>query len=294
MIYMVFASIRGARGVIRGERWLEEHVDAGDHSRGSPVARAEVLFDGDWLGVQFAGTGGPPLALKGMCCESCRTQKGRSTCDRKAWRSYNSLSLHRFTFAMHGTRPLRSKRLCRVEKQSGVPGVWWHRSRFSWVVSYKKEGRWTSRFFSMRAFLKRSEASAEKAALKAAKEFRRDLVERGVLKEVKLDEKFSSKVVGVTWSREWKRWRVRLSVRDQGTRRWIWGGYFSTKALAEAKARDLAKANGLKQCVKSVGRFKDLPIFKSAYPGVTWNAVEPWRTCSAETTSIYYILLQKL
>ena len=180
---------------------------------------------------------------------------------------------------MRGTRPLRSKRLCRVEKQSGVPGVWWHRSRFSWVVSYKKEKRWTSRFFSMRSFLKRSEAAAEKAALAAAKEFRRDLVRRGILQEVKVDERFSSKVVGVTWSREWKRWRVRLSVAVEGARRWFWGGYFDTKALAEAKARALAKANGLMQSVKRAGNFKDLPIFKSAYPGVAWNAVEPWRDC---------------
>ena len=32
MIYMVLASILGLRGMVRGQRWLQEHVDAGDHS----------------------------------------------------------------------------------------------------------------------------------------------------------------------------------------------------------------------------------------------------------------------
>ena len=167
-----------------------------------------------------------------------------------------------------------------LSKQSGVPNVSWHRNHWSWNVQFptfdengEKSGN-QRQSFSVKKFIKDglSEEDAEAAALEAAKAFREELVKQGILKEPKpVDPNFTSEVIGSNWDKKAKKWRVEL-YPTTGKKR-IWGGLFTEKAAAEAKALELAKEHGLERRVKAVGKLSELPIFepKVPYPGVKWN-----------------------
>ena len=183
------------------------------------------------------------------------------------------------------TKPNRWRRN-NLAKQSGVPGVHWDKKMWAWKVHFprldEKGNRqgYTYRAFSLSKFMKQglSEAQADAAALEAAKAFRSELLKQGILKEPKpVDPNFTSEVIGVSWKKHSKKWRVRLYPTGKKS---IEGGYFTEKATAEAKALELAKEHGLERRVKAVGKLSELPIFKPKvpYPGVSWEQrSQKWR-----------------
>ena len=175
-----------------------------------------------------------------------------------------------------------------VAKQSGVPGVNWNGSMWAWEVRCPKldaRGKIIGtggRAFSVSSFMKQglTEDEADAAALEAAKAFRAELVRQGLLKEPKAkDPQFTSDVVGVTWNKALKKWRVELAPKQakgkEGPKK-IHGGLFTDKAAAEAKALELAEAHGLQSSVRAVGRFEELHQVqpKVPYPGVKWELAE--------------------
>jgi hypothetical protein len=84
-------------------------------------------------------------------------------------------------------------------------------------------------------------------------------------------------VLGVCWSKSHKKWEVQVSPNKRNR---IWGGRFTEKAAAEAKARELREKHGLQLQVKPVPTLANLPVFrpKVPYPGVKWNVREQqWR-----------------
>ena len=181
-------------------------------------------------------------------------------------------------------KPTRFSRL-NSAKQSGVPDVTWNND-WAWQIRFptfdkkgKRNGR-ACRKFSLCKFMKQglSEAEADAAALEAAKAFRSELVKQGILKEPKpVDPNFTSEVVGVRWRKSHKKWYVELAPKS-GTKgpQKIYGGYFTEKSAAEAKALELAKEHGLERRVKAVGKLSELPIFKPKVPyqGVHWSQGE--------------------
>ena len=141
-----------------------------------------------------------------------------------------------------GQKPSRFKRI-NVAKQSGIPNVQWKSSKQTWEVNFDKldsKGKMigkTGRVFSVKNFMGPgiSEAQADALALEAAKAFRAELVEKGILSEPKpRDPNFTSEVPGVVWKKREQKWHV--EIRRKGGRKRIQGGCFTEKAAAEAKA----------------------------------------------------------
>ena len=96
-----------------------------------------------------------------------------------------------------------------------------------------------------------AEAQADAAALEAAKAFRAELVEKGILSEPKpRDPNFISEVPGVKWMKRKQKWEV--LIRPSGGKG-IYGGIFTEKAAAEAKALELVEKAGLQRQVKARG-----------------------------------------
>ena len=190
-----------------------------------------------------------------------------------------------------GLKPNRFQRHNLV-KQSGVQNVRWNTSCQAWSVDFytnnqqgRKTGK-TCRMFSVKKFMVngRSEAEADAAALEAAKAFPAELVHKGILQELKeRDPNFTSDVLGVLWSKESKKWRVRISLKQNNPKereKAIYGGYFTEKAAAEAEALRLQELHGLQREVKAVNTLLALPVFHSKVPyaGVTWSQAEQqWR-----------------
>ena len=187
-----------------------------------------------------------------------------------------------------GQKPAHFKRM-NVAKQSGVPNVQWKSSKQAWEVNFDKldsKGRMigrTGRVFSVKNFMGPgiSEAQADAASLEAAKAFRAELVEEGLLSEPKpRDPNFTSEVPGVKWEKREQKWRVQIySIYCSGGKG-IHGGYFIEKAAAEAKALELREKDGLQRQVKPVATLAGLPVFhpKVPYPGVIWSQAEQqWR-----------------
>ena len=177
-------------------------------------------------------------------------------------------------------------------KQSGVQHVRWNTSCQAWKVDFytnyqkgRKSGK-TGRVFSVRKFMVngRSEAEADAAALEAAKAFDAELVRKGILKEPQeRDPEFTSDVPGVRWSKQSKKWEVRISLKKSNPKepqKKISGGYFTEKAAAEAEALRLQELHGLQREVKAVStletRYAGLPVFhpKVPYAGVKWEQGE--------------------
>ena len=95
-----------------------------------------------------------------------------------------------------------------IAKQSGIPNVKWDRMLMAWQVKFPKRDSkgnkisWTNRVFSVKKFMGPgiSEAQADALALEAARAFRAELVEKGILSEPKpWDPNFTSEVPGVKW-----------------------------------------------------------------------------------------------
>eukprot|EP00435_Cladocopium_sp_Y103_P018784 s5489_g4.t1 len=87
-----------------------------------------------------------------------------------------------------------------VAKQSGVQHVVWKNHVQGWCVQFRTAPQ--CRLFSVKKFLGPgiSLAQADVAALEAAKAFRAELVEKGILSEPKRqDPNFTSEVPGVVW-----------------------------------------------------------------------------------------------
>eukprot|EP00438_Fugacium_kawagutii_P004312 Skav229420 [mRNA] locus=scaffold2297:196541:197494:+ [translate_table: standard] len=188
--------------------------------------------------------------------------------------------------AADGPKPTKFQRH-NSAKQSGIPNIGWKNSLQSWEVGFptfdskgKKIGR-TGRKFAVKMFLVpgRSEAEADAAALQAAKAFRAQLVQQGVLSEPKPhDPNFTSEVPGVQWAKASQKWRV--EIRHKGGKKKISGGLFTEKAAAEAKALELQEQHGLQRQVTAASTLVDLPVFtpKVPYPGVMWSQGEQqWR-----------------
>eukprot|EP00438_Fugacium_kawagutii_P001055 Skav236289 [mRNA] locus=scaffold2529:172618:173844:+ [translate_table: standard] len=182
------------------------------------------------------------------------------------------------------TRFLRNN----LVKQSGVPHIIWEKNLVGWKVQIprsdskdKKIGR-MGRLFAVKKFLVpgRSESEADASALEAAKAFRAELVQQGVLSDPKpRDPEFTSEVPGVTWNKQMQKWQVRIYQKG-GKMSQIHGGCFAEKAVAEAKALELREQHGLERQVKPVSNRAELPIFspKVSYPGVKWEQGEQqWR-----------------
>ena len=166
-------------------------------------------------------------------------------------------------------------------KQSGIPNIHWNilcawEVNFPKVDSKGKRSGWTTRKFSVKNFMGPgiSEAQADAAALEAAKAFRAELVEKGILSEPRQkDPNFTSEVPGVKWHKNCKKWEVRIRPNSG---KGIFGGYFTEKAAAEAKALLLVEKHGLQRQVKPVATLSELPAFhpKVPYSGVIWSQAE--------------------
>ena len=160
----------------------------------------------------------------------------------------------------------------------------------------KKNGR-KNQLFSVRRFMRDGlcEEDAEAAALEAAKAFREELVKQGILKDPKpVDPSFTSEVPGVHWNKQRKKWHVQLCHTG---RKSTWGGLFTEKAAAEAKALELAKEHGLERRVKAVGKLSELPIFKPKvpYPNVKWNQLrQQWHAqCAVDGANRHLLVKPK-
>ena len=166
-----------------------------------------------------------------------------------------------------------------VAKQSGIPNIRWN-ILCAWEVNFpkidskgKRSGS-TNRKFSVKKFMGPgvSEAQADAAALEAAKAFRAELVEKGILSEPRQkDPNFTSEVPGVKWNKRKQKWEVQI--HPKGGKKRIHGGVFTEKAAAEAKALELQEKAGLQRQVKPVAMLSELPVFhpKMPYPGVSWE-----------------------
>ena len=174
-------------------------------------------------------------------------------------------------------------RRANLAKQSGIPYIVWSRTHVAWQVKFPKldsEGNkisWTNRVFAVKKFVGPgiTEAQADAAALEAAKAFHAELVEKGILSEPKQkDPNFTSEVPGVSWFKNYKKWRVEITAK--GGKKKIHGGYFAEKAAAEAKALELREKDGLQRQVKPVATLSSLPVFhpKVPYRGVKWDVGE--------------------
>ena len=171
-----------------------------------------------------------------------------------------------------------------VAKQSGVPNISWKNNKQSWEVQFPGNSkgekiRRTGRLFPVKKHMGpgRSEEEADALALEAAKTFRAELVQQGILSEAKLrDPNFTSEVLGVIWQKKGQKWRVQISANSNGKRKNINAGCFTEKAAAEAKALELRQQHGLQRQVKAVDSLSTLPVFhpKVPYPRVHWNQSE--------------------
>ncbi|CAJ1404146.1 unnamed protein product [Effrenium voratum] len=214
-------------------------------------------------GVQVwesAGTSGQPAAQLPTAAPQSAAASGAVA----AWAASNAV------------KPVRV--LCKQqEKQSGVPGISWQRSRFCWQLQWtERDSNGAStrhiRSYTISSFMKdgSDEAAAEASALKAAKAFRAELVAEGRIKEKVRDESLTSEVPGVAFAKGRKKWKVEIS--GSGGRK-IQGGYFTQKAAAEERALELRELHGLQRSLKSCASRARLPVFrpKAPFPGVTWH-----------------------
>ena len=179
----------------------------------------------------------------------------------------------------HGVKPA-TVLAKQQEKQSGVPGIIWVSSTFSWQLRWtEKANTRQSRIFSISRFQKDglNEAEAEAAALEAAKAFRAQLVAKGRIKEKVRDESLTSDVPGVKFNKRDQKWQVQICKLGGGS---IWGGSFTEKAAAEARALELRELHGLQRTVKASASRDELPVFqpKVPFPGVKWDrSSQGWR-----------------
>ena len=182
-----------------------------------------------------------------------------------------------------------------VAKQSGVPNVGWNNTMQSWCVCFYEQDakgkkiRRTSRRFSLKHFMGPgiSEAQADAAALEAAKAFRAELVEKGILSEPKpKDPNFTSEVPGVRWKKLQRKWQcidpsrkgqehhftAAPSPRRLRPRPRPWSSSEKARPAAPGEARGHPGKQIRRDCRCSTPRCH--------YPGVYWNQGEQqWHAC---------------
>ena len=188
-----------------------------------------------------------------------------------------------------------------VAKQSGVPNISWKNNKQSWEVQFPGNSkgekiRRTGRLFPVKKHMGPgcSEEEADAMALQAALTFREELVQQGILSEPKVkDPNFTSEVPGVTWTG--KGWQVQFA--EKGSKKKIYGGRFTEKAAAEAKALELREQHGLQRQVKSVDSLSMLPVFhpKVPYPRVSWEQSEQqWHAkCDVDGKTLHFRIKPK-
>ncbi|CAL1127751.1 unnamed protein product, partial [Cladocopium goreaui] len=96
------------------------------------------------------------------------------------------------------------------------------------------------------------------------------------------DPNFTSEVPGVQWHKRVQKWQVEINLKSDQKK--IYGGLFTEKAAAEAKALEIQEKAGLQRQVKPVATLSELPEFhpKVPYPGVKWRQPEQqWHACCA-------------
>ena len=114
---------------------------------------------------------------------------------------------------------------CTSSKQSGVPGVSWHK-RGAWQVSWREKNERKYKNIYVLDFMKTSQTfcKAEAGALCAAIKFRKDLERRGIGKAERV-ENHQSNVPGINWHIRHKAWIVQLQVKGKR----LSGGCFKPK-----------------------------------------------------------------
>ena len=161
----------------------------------------------------------------------------------------------------------------RLECQSGIPNISWCRHYARWRIQCKQAGKFKLLNVPIHPFLKKGqdEEQAVAAALRKAKTCRQKLARKGLLKPAK-------HIRGVRFDKTKQRWRVQLTCHV--TKRSHYGGSFTTRKKAEAKARELAKDLGKQEDVVPVKKLSQLKHFEplGLQKGVRWVCSEQcWR-----------------
>ncbi|CAE7471090.1 unnamed protein product [Symbiodinium sp. CCMP2592] len=181
-----------------------------------------------------------------------------------------------------------------LDRQSGIPGICWHRGKLCWQLSFYEAGKRQNLNYPISTHLKLglAEAEASEAALEEAKAFREELVRLGKLKPPKSStEKASSSTVRGIHKANGS-WRVRIT--DPSTNKKVHGGWFKVKEEAEARARDLAKELGLQEVLVPVKPLSEIPHFEPLGPekGIKWVPSErAWRArcnCSGKEKAMRF------
>ena len=164
----------------------------------------------------------------------------------------------------------------RLDRQSGIPGISWNRSKLCWVLELRNAGRRTTANFYIVRLLKQGvdEDKAVDTALQKAKEQREEWIRQGKLQLKRNSTDRFSSVPGVFYDKEKQKWRARLS--DPATKKKQDGGYFMVQAEAEAKAQEMAQMFDKQEEVVQVLKVSELPRFEPLGPqkGVRWSLGE--------------------
>ena len=162
-----------------------------------------------------------------------------------------------------------------LERQSGVQNISWQKTKGTWVLGWGEASKRKQLNFPISKHMKEglSEDDAVAAALEEAKAHREELVRQGKLKPPK--RVTGSAVRGVFFKKSMQKWAV-ANLTDPATKKKVHGGYYSTLAEAEAKARELAEKLGLHEQVVPVDRLSEVPHFEplGPQPGVKWSRGE--------------------
>lgn len=187
----------------------------------------------------------------------------------------------------------------RASKQSGVPNVVWKESKGGWELNGTGlVGKDFRTFWSVKKYQtgRRTLEQADKCALAAAKQYRKELVKKGVLRSAsslvmsKWQPEYHSHVVGVTWQPGNKRWLTSLNIHGQRLQRVFRAqqrhhshpleieDIANARRLAEKQRLDWEKEYGMKTTLAEVQPKKMDQIIKrySDYAGVCWDE---WDEC---------------
>ena len=155
-----------------------------------------------------------------------------------------------------------------LTRQSGIQNISWNRFAFCWRVRTEKTGKKVQEYFPIRPFLQQGlgEEEAVAAALQEAKAQRKVLESAGVLKPPKLHSQQGkhSSVKGVRFRKLDSKWV--LVFEDPRTKKTTFHGSFATQEDAEAKARTVAKKQGIRELEGKVVPVKKLSELKHFAP----------------------------
>ncbi|CAE8648934.1 unnamed protein product [Polarella glacialis] len=187
--------------------------------------------------------------------------------------------------------------IARQSKQSGISGISWSSVNMGWHIQYnnqKDAKRSKQLHFIFKQYQKpgMSWEEADEAAFLAAKVAREDLINRGNMKDtdgMRPKPKFTSNVLGVTWTQSRKSWKYQLRDGTNGQRKYLGSGSVKAKdtseagilraqAEAEEKMNELYDKHGWPRHVwgadKEVKSASELVKRVSSVTGVTWMPTE--------------------